>query len=254
MAKPYNIFISWSGPRSQWVAEALKEWLPNVLQAARPWLSTQDIEKGTRGLFEMSKALGGMGFGISCLTPENLDARWILYEAGALSKAFDDDKTRLWTYLLAGLQHKNVEPPLSQFQHTLAEKEDTRKLIQSINMVISSEEDRPQQTVVDKAFTANWPDLESALKKMPTAQEPPKKERTSDELVAEILEMCRRYLPQIEELGYNSIGQTPPAVATTGGGFANIHPNPLFNPLGAAGPARPMKSYLYTAIHNDGSP
>src|SRR5262245_59721579 len=102
------------------MAETFKDWLPQVLQSARPWLSTRDIDKGTRSLSEMNKALGGMGLGMSCLPLENLNAPWILFEAGALSKAFDDDRSRLWTYLLGGLEPKDVEPPLSQFQHTRA--------------------------------------------------------------------------------------------------------------------------------------
>jgi hypothetical protein len=82
----HNVFISWSGQRSKWAAEALREWLRLVLQAARPWMSGEDIDKGSRGLDEVSRALEGMKIGIICLTPENLDERWILYEAGALSK------------------------------------------------------------------------------------------------------------------------------------------------------------------------
>jgi hypothetical protein len=57
MSKPFNIFISWSGDRSKAIAETLKDWLPRVLQSARPWLSTRDIEKGTRSLSEMNKDL-----------------------------------------------------------------------------------------------------------------------------------------------------------------------------------------------------
>jgi len=46
MADTNNVFISWSGPRSKQAAEALREWLGNVLQNARPWMSATDIEKG----------------------------------------------------------------------------------------------------------------------------------------------------------------------------------------------------------------
>ena len=84
MSDEYNIFISWSGSRSKWVAEALREWLPRILQSARPWMSAADIEKGSRGLNEVSSGLQGMKVGLVCLTPENLNAPWILYEAGAL--------------------------------------------------------------------------------------------------------------------------------------------------------------------------
>src|SRR5258708_5479435 len=185
MSKPYNIFISWSGDRSRFAAEAFKDWLPHVLQAARPWISTRDIEKGTRSLSEMNKALGGMGFGMSCLTMENLDAPWILFEAGALSKAFDDDKSRLWTYLLGGLEPQEVEPPLSQFQHTRADEEDTRKLIQSINIAIHREEDRLEKELVNNTFNHCWPESEKKIKVMPPAQKPHKAKRDADEILTE---------------------------------------------------------------------
>ena len=122
-----NVFISWSGERSKHAAEALREWLPIVLQAAKPWISSSDIDKGSRGLDEVGKALEGMKIGIICLTPENLTAEWILYEAGALSKTLDT-KTRVCTYLLAGLQPQNVKAPIGMFQSTRADKNDTRKL------------------------------------------------------------------------------------------------------------------------------
>lgn len=200
MSKPFNIFISWSGDRSKIIAEALKDWLPRVLQSARPWLSTRDIEKGTRSLSEMNKALGGMGLGISCLTPENLGAPWILYEAGALSKTFDDDRSRLWTYLLSGLKPQDVEPPLSQFQHTRAEEKETLTLVQSINTSINTVEDRLPDDVVKDAFNAFWPTLKKALDALPAQEKPIKPKRSSDEMIAEILDLCRQFLPQMDAL------------------------------------------------------
>src|SRR6266852_8988974 len=123
-----HVFISWSGERSKLAAEALYEWLPIVLQTAKPWMSSEDIQKGSRGLGEVGRALDGMKVGIICLTPENLTAQWILFEAGALSKTVDAN-TRVCTYLLCGLQPRDVKPPLGMFQATEASKEDMRKLV-----------------------------------------------------------------------------------------------------------------------------
>jgi hypothetical protein len=54
----HNIVISWSGERSKKAAEALHGWLQPILQAARLRMSESDIEKGTRGLDEVARALG----------------------------------------------------------------------------------------------------------------------------------------------------------------------------------------------------
>jgi hypothetical protein len=78
MARQFNVFLCWSGARSKAVAEGLREWLPTVVQTANPFMSETDIDKGSRGLSEVVKALEGIKVGIVCLTPENLDERWIL--------------------------------------------------------------------------------------------------------------------------------------------------------------------------------
>jgi hypothetical protein len=188
MDNKFNLFISWSGERSKLAASALRDWLPLILQSAKPWMSESDIDKGTRGLVEIAKALEGIRVGITCLTPENLRAPWILYEAGALSKTVDD-KTRLCTYLLAGLQPQDVEPPLGMFQATKGTREDTLKLLKTINVAISAEPLTDER--VNILFERLWPDLEKSLLKLPPAKELPRPQRTTDEMVAEILELVR---------------------------------------------------------------
>ena len=98
-------------------------------------MSDADNDKGSRGLNEIGAALEGMRVGITCLTPENLEAPWLLFEAGALSKSISD-ATRLCTYLIGGLQSRDIAPPLSMFQATKADKEDTRKLIHTLNKAL----------------------------------------------------------------------------------------------------------------------
>ena len=180
-------------------AEALREWLPLILQTAKPFMSATDIDKGARGLDEVSGRLE-MRVGISCLTPENMDAPWILYEAGALSKTIND-KTRLCTYLLGGLRPQDVKPPLGMFQATNPNKQDTQKLVRTINRAVSN---TPVPEInLDRLFERMWPDLEAKLAAFP---EPPKSggiavaKRSADDMVAEILEIARRDLKYQEAL------------------------------------------------------
>ncbi len=43
-----KVFISWSGERSQLLAQALHGWLPLVLHYVQPWLSEADVSAGDR--------------------------------------------------------------------------------------------------------------------------------------------------------------------------------------------------------------
>ncbi len=189
MAKTdYNLFISWSGARSLHVAKGLRGWIPKVVQAAKPWMSEQDIAKGSRGLHELAGALEGIKVGISCLTAENLQEPWILFEAGALSKTIDE-RTRLCTYLIGGLRSQDVKPPLGMFQATQAEKDDTRKLVATINRAVTH--DQLAEPDLDEVFEAMWPKLDSVLQKLPPPESHVPSKRTVEEMVAEILEITR---------------------------------------------------------------
>jgi len=186
--KPPNIFISWSGPRSKHVATALNEWLPTVLQSATPWFSKLSIDKGARPLEEISSALDSIEVGVSCLTPENMTAPWILYEAGALSKRIGT-KSRLCTYLLGGLTPEGVPPPLGMFQHTRADKEETRLMLRSINSAISK--DPVPEPALDKLFERMWPDLEKDITSMPAPEKDVPAKRPPEDMLAEVLDILR---------------------------------------------------------------
>lgn len=188
MDKSYNVFIGWSGERSRLVAEFLRGWISKVVQAARPWMSETDIEKGSRGLEEVAKALADIKVGITCLTPENLQRQWILFEAGALSNTIGD-RNRLCTYLIAGLEPQDVTPPLGMFQATRATKSDTLKLVRTINKAVG---DRPvPEQDLDELFAAMWPTLEQRLQTLPPSDIKATPKRSIEEVVAEILEIVR---------------------------------------------------------------
>lgn len=62
-----KLFISWSGERSQSVAKALHDWIPKVIQAVSPWLSTRDLPKGSRWSQDLAKQLEETKIGLSPL-------------------------------------------------------------------------------------------------------------------------------------------------------------------------------------------
>jgi len=190
-----DIFISWSGQRSERVALALHEWLPAVVQAAKPWLS-REIEKGSRWDDAISDSLERCSFGIICLTPENLNSDWLLFEAGALSKKVRD--ARVCTYLF-DLRESDVVGPLAKFQHTRAEREDTGRLLSSLNRYLQEPIESPRLRHI---FDTWWPQLDQALKDIPTSPTGKSTRRSAEDMLSEILlevRQLRRHQTEIRQ-------------------------------------------------------
>lgn len=209
-----KVFISWSGERSQAVAEALRDWLPNVVQAVQPWMSSIDIDKGARWNTDIALQLEDTRVGIICLTPDNLEAPWIHFEAGALSKTLE--LTFVCPYLF-DVEPTEVEGPLVQFQATRANEQETRKLLHTINHALGKE--ALTDSSLDRAFDMWWPNLNQKLKQMPSATESPKPSRTQRDLLEEILDVVRtqaRSNPEIAfPAGWETSDKKPDIAALT---------------------------------------
>jgi TIR domain len=184
--KPNNgVFISWSGNVSRMVAEALKSWLPDVIEEIVPWISTQDISAGLRWGSQIDRQLQQSDFGIVCLTPDNLQAPWILFEAGALAKAVDISRGVPYLFRVS---KSDVEPPLGQFNAVTADREGTYNLLRSINTQFGKKYDDAK---LEKKFDHYWSDLETALVAIPEDTEDGFR-RADRELIEELLELARR--------------------------------------------------------------
>ena len=183
-----KVFVSWSGGRSKKVARALSEWLPNVIQAVKPWMSEQ-IVKGARWNPEIARELEQTRFGIVCLTPENLTAPWILFETGALSKTIES--TYVCPYLL-GLKPTDIQGPLAQFQAAKADPTDTLDLVKSINAA-QGETALPAKSI-EAGFNKWWPELEKELREISkqSATLPDRKKRTEMDVLEEVLDIVRQ--------------------------------------------------------------
>jgi hypothetical protein len=188
-----KVFISWSGERSRAVAKALYQWLPDVVpQSVRLWLSKTDIDKGANWHIQLAEGLQDAQFGIICLTPENFTAPWLIFEAGAIFRAMvSSGRARVWTYLFH-LKPTDVTGPLAEFQHTLAERGETRQLMQAINAAVergSEEALLPER--VDRRFNQWWPELEQVLQSIPEPQEKLEPIRSPTAMLEELLERMR---------------------------------------------------------------
>lgn len=143
-----KIFLSWSGDTSHAIAEKLFRWLPMVIQKVDPYISTE-IEKGTRWSSDIAQHLEECSFGIACVTAENKEAPWLLFEAGALSKSVSEGKL---APVLFGLEQTDIQrSPLSQFQMTKFDRAEFLRLLQSIN---DSLEGGLDQDILNSLFDA----------------------------------------------------------------------------------------------------
>lgn len=161
-----KVFVSWSGEQSQKFAEALKEWLEQCIQSVEVFFSSEDIEKGENWQIKLSNELQDTNYGIVCLTPENIDAPWIHFEAGALSKLLDSKVM----VLAMNINFADIKGPLKAFQATKFEKNDIFKLLKTINGL---QEKALGEEKLKNSFEAFWPQFQAKIERI-------KKETTSD--------------------------------------------------------------------------
>lgn len=153
-----KVFLSWSGTTSHCIAKILRDWLPSVIQSIEPYVSSEDIDKGTRWSSDIAGELDASDYGIICLTPDNLEAPWINFEAGSLGKSVE--KSRV-SPVLFRLKKSDLKGPLLQFQATVFEKDDVQQLMNSLNNALG--EDSLDTVRLNKSFERWWPELESLL-------------------------------------------------------------------------------------------
>jgi hypothetical protein len=154
-----KVFLSWSGTKSQAVATAFHDWLPYVIQDAKPFISTGDIDKGKRWSEVLAKELSEVAYGIICITQDNFKEPWINFEAGAISKAIDVSYV---SPFLFNLKPAQIRGPLQQFQFTIYAKEDIFNLVRSINNRLDPLHQVPYQVLSD-GFEVWWPKLKCKL-------------------------------------------------------------------------------------------
>jgi hypothetical protein len=213
-----KVFLSWSGERSQGIAEALRDWLPKVIQAVQPWMSAVDIERGARWSTDIASELGQTSFGVLCLTPENLDAPWIHFEAGALSKTLE--KTFVCPYLFE-LEPADLKGPLVQFNAAKATREDTLKLVHTVN---DAQEAPLLKAVLEESYEVWWPKLEERLSSLPRPQFEVKHSRSEREILEELLDLVREQAKtntsRLDSLGlFDSVENTDGAAWIPNEGF-----------------------------------
>jgi hypothetical protein len=210
--KPVPIFLSWSGERSRKVALVLRRWLPDIFQSVEPFMSEEDIAKGTVWFDKISDALNESKFGIVCLTSENQRAPWLMFEAGAMCKQITTDRV---CPLCVDLKPTEVVGPLARLQAADANsREEMWKLINSINDHLQDrglKEDR-----LRGQFERCWRDYEDPLREIQNAAPaPPEPRRGVEEMVEELVGNSRAIMDRVIVIEHR-IGQ--------GNALAHLYP------------------------------
>ena len=187
-----KVFLSWSGEKSHKVAIIFRDWFPSVIQSLEPYVSSEDIDKGTRWSTDIAKELEDSSFGILCVTKENLTAPWLTFEAGALSKTMD--KSFVSPFLF-DIKRSEVDGPILQFQSTIFQEADVFKLVKTLNKACG--DDQLTDIRLEKAFSVWWPTLKDELDKLKGSEQQniPENTRVSsnrnNEILEEILDLSR---------------------------------------------------------------
>jgi hypothetical protein len=154
-----DVILSWSGIQSRKVAEVLNDWLKDVLPGIKPWISTEDISKGTAWFPALLGRLEVARLCIICITPENVRSPWLYFEAGAIAGKGTD--TRVCSYLIGVEPSQLSGGPLGHFQCTAADKTDTWKLVKDINKHLQS--GAHNELLLEANYETKWPRLKQAL-------------------------------------------------------------------------------------------
>lgn len=186
-----DLFISWSKPLSQAVAVLLRNVLPGMLahRIDEPFVSSEAIDKGERGLTKIADELEKARFGIVVVTPQNQNETWLNFEAGALGKSVSTSRV---APVLINMTDKDLVGPMRQFQNSeVRDREGMLGVVKSINK--SLDDPLPLDTLIT-LFDAKWPALDAEIEtvlanagRVPASLAP----RSNEDMLAELLSTVR---------------------------------------------------------------
>jgi len=153
-----EVFISWSGERSKIFAELFHDFVKRLLHPLKPWMSSIAIQKGQRWSKEIGDRLSNDMIGVICITPENQDSQWLLFEAGAISKVIEEAKV---CPILIGMDKTDLKGPLSQFQATSLDKVDIYNLMCSLNNLLGDY--KREKELLKEEFEEKWDNFKKSI-------------------------------------------------------------------------------------------
>lgn len=182
-----RVFVSWSGEQARAIGEALRDWLPSVIQSVKPYFSPADISKGARWASDVARELEASKVGLIIVTRDSLQSDWVMFEAGALSRSVEQSRV---IPLLFRLTPGDVTGPLAQFQLAAFNHDQLLQVLETINQAQGEAALAP--TTLKAVFEKWWPDLQSKVDSiLDKASAPVEPVRSDREVLDEILSILR---------------------------------------------------------------
>ena len=150
------------------MAQILYKYLPKIIDGVKPWISDEDIAKGNVWFDQIQKSLERHNVGIICLMRENCVAPWVLFETGALSKAFG--RSKVYPFLV-GMETSELKGPLELFEATTFERNDFYRLVKSLNNELGDSKNNLSELEV--RFNKLWTELQRSIRKIERTTEFP---------------------------------------------------------------------------------
>ena len=182
-------FISWSGETSHQAAKILYDGLREMKIPSLELYISDEIDKGALWFAELISELKKADCGILCLTKENVNAPWLLFEAGALLTA--KERSFVSPFLFR-VSRSEIPGPLAQFQHTAFARDDIKSLVRSLNK--SCGESALSQEDFQNAFERMYPELEERLRAVPESDDKSPETSPLDENTLRLLRTMKEQL------------------------------------------------------------
>lgn len=165
---PMDLLLTWSGTASHGIATFFRDWLPLVVPGIQPWISSQDIAKGRKWAEELTAQMDKTYTSITFITPDNVRSPWIFFEIGFIAAKLANGT--ICPYLIEVDGKLVKDSPIGQYQWTESKKDDTLRLIQSINQQLGTEGHNPK--LISGNFNSHWGKLKKQLDKLFTSSTP----------------------------------------------------------------------------------
>ncbi len=179
----HRIFISWSLDQGRQLATLTKEWIESIFMTQKCFVSSEDICGGTDWWDEIKKSLDFASVGIFCITDDNKDRPWILYEAGRIAGRL---KGKGVIPMVFGISAIPPDNPLAKHQARFCNKGKAQylKVLEDINNYLPAEGKIRKKDWIKKQFDQSWeeygPRFEEVIGKLNENKQESQKEYKSE--------------------------------------------------------------------------